>query len=140
MTDLHKAISGALFDFAGFLTTRPKSTPFGSCEDANAAVELLQEWAGTRGLQLDEADVMRWSEALAAPVVPKTVQERNNAVVALYDKPVVPPGYALVPVNPTPEMLRAACNAIRWYEKEVTARSVYAAMLAAAPKPKGQTT
>lgn len=75
MTDLHKAISGALFDFAGFLTTRPKSTPFGSCEDANAAVELLQEWAGTRGLQLDEADVGRWSEALAKPAVPKVLHD-----------------------------------------------------------------
>lgn len=45
----------------------------------------------------------------------------------------VPDGWQLMPKGPTPEMLREACTAIRWYEQEVTARAVYSAMLSSAP-------
>jgi hypothetical protein len=57
----HSMIAGALFDFAGFLTTRPTVTPFGSTADPCSAVDLLTQWAATRGLHLDEADVGGWS-------------------------------------------------------------------------------
>lgn len=57
----HSMIAGALFDFAGFLTTRPTVTQFGSTADPCSAVDLLTQWAATRGLHLDEADVGGWS-------------------------------------------------------------------------------
>ncbi len=67
-------IAGALFDFLGFLTTRDKATTFGASELCTPAVDLLQEWADTRGLSLDEAVVGGWRELaggleLAAPAL-----------------------------------------------------------------------
>lgn len=55
-----RVIAGALFDFLGFLTTRDKPTSFGSTRNASPAVELLQEWADKRGLDLKGADVENW--------------------------------------------------------------------------------
>lgn len=45
----------------------------------------------------------------------------------------VPPGYKLVPIEPTREMIDAANKAIRWYEQDATSRAVYAAAINAAP-------
>ena len=59
-------IAGALFDFAGFLTSTEKGHTFGAKHDAAPMVGLLREWAATRGLSLDEANVMDWHQALAA--------------------------------------------------------------------------
>lgn len=55
-------INGALFDFAGYLTTRKPSFPVGS--DANAAhvIEHMKAWAAERGHNLDEADVYGWKQ------------------------------------------------------------------------------
>jgi hypothetical protein len=57
-------IAGALFDFLGFLTTQEKSVSLGVSELATPAVDLLTEWAKTRGLGLDDADVSGWHSAL----------------------------------------------------------------------------
>jgi hypothetical protein len=59
-TTQDKVIAGALFDLLGFLTTRDKPTSFGATRNASPAVELLQEWANKRGLDLDGADVEGW--------------------------------------------------------------------------------
>ena len=59
-TPQDKVIAGALFDFLGFLTTRDKPTSFGSTRNASPAVELLQEWADKRGLDLKDAAVESW--------------------------------------------------------------------------------
>ena len=52
-----EAIAGALFDFAGFLTTLPKerAVTLSGVHLATPVVDLLTEWAETRGLNLDEA-------------------------------------------------------------------------------------
>ncbi|MDH1243202.1 hypothetical protein B9Y88_15140 [Stenotrophomonas maltophilia] len=75
--DLCVVIAGALFDFAGFLTTRDKVIALGASEEAGAAVEAIEEWAATRGLSLDEAAVGGWRElgvdlveAAAQPPIP----------------------------------------------------------------------
>lgn len=60
--DLCVVIAGALFDFAGFLTTRDKVITLGASEEAGAAVEAIEEWAAARGLSLDEAAVGGWRE------------------------------------------------------------------------------
>ena len=69
--DLPAIISGALFDFAGFLTTLDKSraVTFSGAHEAGPAVTLLQEWSTKRGLNLDEADVSGWRSALTARAI-----------------------------------------------------------------------
>ena len=62
--ELESMISGAIFDFAGFLTTRPSTIEIGAKADATHVVELIKEWAALRGLSLDNADVTLWRERL----------------------------------------------------------------------------
>lgn len=64
-----------------------------------------------------------------------------RAVLAKWGaQPVVPAGYALVPVEPTPDMVRAGWELLpiatgdRWDAGAVLARSIYSTMLAAAPQ------
>jgi hypothetical protein len=61
---MNDRIAGALFDFLGFLTTQEKCVSLGASELATPAVDLLTEWAKTRGLGLDDADVSGWHSAL----------------------------------------------------------------------------
>jgi len=57
-------IAGALFDFAGYLTTRDSPTTFGACYDASPVVKLLTDWAKERGLSLDDAMVKGWEKGV----------------------------------------------------------------------------
>jgi len=57
-------VAGALFDFAGFLTTRPTVFAVGSSQHPSPVLDAIKEWAALRGLSLDEADVQTWTEAL----------------------------------------------------------------------------
>lgn len=61
------AISGALFDFCGYLTTLPRQQAITASEahEASPMVEALKQWADKRNLHLDDADVQGWSAALA---------------------------------------------------------------------------
>ncbi|EFB0086182.1 hypothetical protein HGJ08_002737 [Salmonella enterica] len=67
----------------------------------------------------------------------------DNGVIEVYAAPpvpVVPDGYALVPVEPTDEMIAAAmnCEDVLFNSDEsfcVQFGNIYEAMLAAAPKP-----
>lgn len=65
--------AGALFDFAGYLTTLPAKAafPVGSHHSAEPMVEALKAWAKTRALSLESADVVGWDEGkkTAPPVV-----------------------------------------------------------------------
>lgn len=64
-------IAGALFDFIGFLTTRDSNTTLGATSPAAPAVDLLSEWAETRSLALDDADVSDWQSRIStAPPTP----------------------------------------------------------------------
>lgn len=62
---LQTIVAGALFDFAGYLTTLPKPISIGSSELASPMVELLTAWAALRGLSLDDADVSTWQARAA---------------------------------------------------------------------------
>lgn len=64
--DLETMISGAIFDFAGFLTTRSSTIEIGSKANATHVVELIKEWAALRGVSLDDADVTLWRDRLIA--------------------------------------------------------------------------
>lgn len=66
---IEQLVAGALFDFAGFLTSMEKPATFSGRHDAAVAVELLSEWAAKRGLNLDEARVKDWSATLRQQAV-----------------------------------------------------------------------
>ena len=57
-------VTGAIFDFAGFITTRPGSLSFGSSENASPMVKLIEEWAASRNLNLNEPLVQSWQDAI----------------------------------------------------------------------------
>ena len=61
----HGIIAGALFDFMGWLTTRPKRIMLSSVDDASPAADAIKDFAKMRGLSLDDAQVQNWQEALA---------------------------------------------------------------------------
>lgn len=63
---LSQVISGAIFDFAGYLTTRPNVIEVGSTANASPVADLVKEWAALRGLSLDDAAVLSWQEWLNA--------------------------------------------------------------------------
>jgi hypothetical protein len=60
-------IAGAIFDFAGFLTTRDKVIKVGASAKASPVADLVKEWANMRELSLDDAAVMWWSDVLEEP-------------------------------------------------------------------------
>lgn len=62
-------VSGAIFDFAGYLTTRPEAIEVGATANAAPIADLVKEWAKLRGLSLDEPAVLSWQEWL--PKAPK---------------------------------------------------------------------
>lgn len=53
-------VSGALFDFLGFCTSREEELHLSGHHDAGKVVEALQIWAKTRNLNLNEARVKDW--------------------------------------------------------------------------------
>ena len=63
----HGMIAGALFDFMGWLTSRPKRIMLSSADEASPAVDAIKDFANMRGLSLDDAQVQTWQEALAQP-------------------------------------------------------------------------
>jgi len=63
---LHPIVAGAIYDFAGFLTTRDAVIPVGSSANASPMVELVKQWAEMRGLQLHDAAVQSWQEHIRA--------------------------------------------------------------------------
>lgn len=54
-------IAGALYDFMGYLTTRPKSMVTGAAETPHDILEHFQTWADERGLSLEKAMVQDWN-------------------------------------------------------------------------------
>lgn len=62
--EVESAIAGALFDFCGRLTTQEPAISVGSRENASPVLCLLTKWADERGLNLNKAEVLKWSEIL----------------------------------------------------------------------------
>lgn len=53
-------VAGAIFDFAGFMTTRSEVIEVGSTAEAGPVADLVKEWAELRGLDLADAAVLSW--------------------------------------------------------------------------------
>lgn len=60
MTD--RKVAGALFDFTGYLTTRPKTMHVGSQNSVYRIMDELRAWARLRGLDIEDADVKGWNK------------------------------------------------------------------------------
>lgn len=52
MERLDHIVSGVLYDFAGFLTTRPQRLVVSASDDASPMVELLREFMQLRGIDV----------------------------------------------------------------------------------------
>ena len=79
-------VAGALFDFVGFLTTRPRIITLGGSCPPYDGMTALTAWAKARGLDLKGADVKGWMK-------PRPRREVTIVVVG---------GTASRPVGPRP--------------------------------------
>lgn len=82
----HDVVAGAIFDFAGFLTSHKVMIEVGSCSNASPMVERIKEWSGNRGLSLENPDVFGWQMRTAQPrkAVRLTTDEIKEAIRHLY--------------------------------------------------------
>ena len=69
-------IAGAIFDFAGYLTTRDTVIEVGSTANASPVADLVKDWAALRGLSLADAAVLSWQEWLTDVRANDTSKER----------------------------------------------------------------
>lgn len=60
----HEVISGALFDFMGFLTSDERRIVVGAAYNVAPLLDAFKRWSGLRGLVVDNAAVKDWSKAL----------------------------------------------------------------------------
>ena len=63
----HSVISGALFDFMGWLTSRNQRLTLSSTDDASPAAEAITDFAKMRGLSLNDARVQDWQDTTPQP-------------------------------------------------------------------------
>jgi hypothetical protein len=85
----HGVIAGALFDFMGWLTSRPKRIMLSSADDASPAVDAIRDFAKMRGLSLDDAQVQSWQEALTDSALDRMAE--NARELGLDYEPVQEP-------------------------------------------------
>ena len=69
-------VAGAIYDFAGFMTTRPVSVSIGASDACGPVVDLITSFAEKRGLDLEEAAVQSWNLCVGRDVQPPTEGER----------------------------------------------------------------
>ena len=74
-------IAGAIFDFAGFLTTRDKVIKVGSTANAAPVADLVKEWADMRKLSLDDVAVSWWQDVLEEPPKRKWVRLTDDEMM-----------------------------------------------------------
>lgn len=67
-------VAGAIFDFAGFMTTRSEVIEVGSTAEAGPVADLVKEWAELRGLDLADAAVLSWQLHITRASLPAPQQ------------------------------------------------------------------
>lgn len=60
-TGTQSLIAGAIFDFMGYLTSRPKTVEAGDTHNPTPVLDLFTEWAAERGLSTEHAMVQDWN-------------------------------------------------------------------------------
>lgn len=64
---MQSILAGALFDFASYLTTRPKVIKAGASEPVYDVLEALEKWAAERKLALEDVDAnLDWHKTSSA--------------------------------------------------------------------------
>lgn len=71
----HDVISGAIFDFAGYMTTRNKTIPVGAKADASPVANMVKNWANKRVLNIDSANVTNWQNALERAITGEDISD-----------------------------------------------------------------
>lgn len=80
-------VAGALFDFAGMLTSQDDVCTFSGRHEAGPAVEQIQKFADKRGLRISEADVTNWHAALKSRAAPPATKESDLGSAQKFRKP-----------------------------------------------------
>lgn len=62
--DDHMIISGALYDFMGFLTSRPQEVTLSDHHTPHDLLDAFREWAEERNLNIENALVLDWRESI----------------------------------------------------------------------------
>jgi hypothetical protein len=57
-------VAGALYDFMGFLTSRPEEITLSGHHEPHALLAALGEWAEARNLDIENALVREWHECI----------------------------------------------------------------------------
>lgn len=85
-------VSGALFDFAGYLTTREGTMKVGAAHNAVPMVDRLKAWSTRRQINLDNANVANWdtAESLIDRVLDgeDVAEVTTTLMIAKYPKPM----------------------------------------------------
>ena len=123
-TDSNKAVLSTGYEMAGVLqemVDAPESEP---------VARVTGYYAGYLSIATVDGSVLPAGTALyAAP----PHQSEHHLEMVNTPAPSVPDGWKLVPVEPTPEMMRSGMNVP--FNKAARHNAVYRAMLAAAPTP-----
>lgn len=61
-SNMDRIIAGAIYDFAGFLTTLDPTIQVGATEHPEPVINAIITWAATRGLSIDQPFVQDWKE------------------------------------------------------------------------------
>ena len=85
----HDVVAGAIFDFAGFLTSHKEMIEVGSCANASPMVERIKEWSGNRGLSLVNPDVFGWQMRAAQPSKAVKLSDDEISTIAIDNPPNV---------------------------------------------------
>ncbi|EFV4016993.1 hypothetical protein IG288_002022 [Salmonella enterica] len=119
---------------------------YAECEERDPAIFEIRELVRIALASL-EAEPIGYMNCFTGRVFSLDEQPGADTDTAVYEPvyavppaPVIPDGYALVPVEPTDEMIEAAmnCEDVLFNSDEsfcVQFGNIYEAMLAAAPKP-----
>lgn len=111
------------------MSTKPETQ--GEREELIRELEIIAstQWSGF--FPGSTAGRMKGIVQKAAALLAADGKAGGEVVATVYTmEALVQDGFVMVPREPTPEMVEAA----RWEDGEHTARAVYAAMIAAAPK------
>lgn len=60
--NMDRIIAGAIYDFAGFLTTLDPTIQVGATEHPEPVINAIITWAAMRGLSIDQPFVQEWKE------------------------------------------------------------------------------
>lgn len=94
-------VAGAIFDFAGFLTTRAEVIEVGSTANAGPVADLVKEWAELRGLNLADAAVLSWQLHITRASLPVAQQPATTEPVKglLSDMQAIADGAIKIPAR-----------------------------------------